>query len=217
MSQPTRQRPRHAWEDGAFSVALGWVAKKDAEKDAEQTHRSALEKRARPIRRRGPAIVSGLVVGSVALLSVWGLSRPRLEAARPVEVSLADEVRLPTRMAVQSASPNTEPVSTPLGVQNGAQLRGPEPLSTTEKVRRQVPNRNVASTWTPAPLAPESAPFESLQSGSDAPSKDAKDAAPSVEQESAASASTRVPARDGQNIDGSDIVDWFIKEFPRRR
>ena len=91
MSHPTRQRlsqPRHAWEDGAFSVALGWVAKRDAEKEVEQPHRSALERRARPVRRRRPAIVSGVVLGSVILLSVWGLSRPRLEAARPVEVSL---------------------------------------------------------------------------------------------------------------------------------
>jgi hypothetical protein len=213
MSHPTRHRlsrPRHAWEDGAFSVALGWTVKKDA----EQTHRSALEKRARPVRRRGSAIVSGLVVGSVALLSVWGLSRPRLEAARPVGLPLSQQGSRPMPMAVEQASPSTDPMSQS-DVQDRAPSKVSEPAPVPGRARRHPPKRDLASSWTPAPLTPESAQPESLRLGSDAPSNDAKEAGSFADQESA-SASPRAPAPDRQHIDGSDIVDWFIKEFPRR-
>ena len=71
MSQTGRHRlsgPRHAWEDGAYSVALGWIVKRDT----EQPRRTALERRARPVQRR-PMIASGVVLGSVAPFERMGL------------------------------------------------------------------------------------------------------------------------------------------------
>jgi hypothetical protein len=201
-------RPRHAWEDGAFSVALGWITKKDA----EQTRRSALQRRARPARHRRPNIVSALVLGGIALLSVWGLSRPRLEAARSLEVSLADEVRHPIRVVVESVNANTAPVAAPSSVQNAAQ---PKVLERPSETRQPIAPRNVAASSATPSVTPASAQSEARQATSEAATNDGKEPGRPRDEESV-SAFPRARV-DNQPSDGSDIVDWLIKKLPRQR
>jgi hypothetical protein len=204
--------PRHVWEDGAFSVALGWIVKRET----EQPRRTALERRARPVQRRRSTIVSALVLGSVALLSVWGLSRPRLEAAWPVQVSLSDEIRQPSRMAGEAVNRRPAPEATPLAVQNTAQSMVPDPPPGSGKTRRQLTPRNVAASSTPSPTVPAST-LDSPPPGVDGATTSVRKAVVGRSDQDPISASPRPAASDNQATDGTDIVDWFIKELPRRR
>ena len=130
----SRARPRHAWEDGSYAVALGWTAKKEA--GAEKLDTSALDGR-RPRALRGARVLgSGVMLGAAVLVGVWGLTwkRSQPEVARSVEVPPSEQGTHPTPMPEEQASHSTEPVPQFLVLEQ-TPPKTSEPMSVPRKMK----------------------------------------------------------------------------------